>query len=447
MCSRKDIESTLISYRTLLKLLTKTFLLDDDLPEFEANRELHSAIESHRASFTSLQSSLHEAKLEMCFHKGERQAEKYDQIIACMHRLAQYVGGLRSSCGIQFEHISNTKTNQKAMSASLHQSNKRSRSVDGGIWNVRAGYHLRKLQDEIRRQKTMILDDRDSKRRRSDDEGLETRRSSIRRHQQQQQQKEGATLIKFIKTIRQPLKSLAFTCKRTISQLQEDFGTTPPAHQTIPRWKLKNNLTKAMELFEVAEHKAVARLYRHRNQSSGSNADEEASTYVPAEDVLLVYLFLFNMLEFARELMQLVDAVDQLSRVEEIQSSSAGCCHGWSLYWFWPKKKKKKTQIAEMIPNERNTAETLHTRTPRTPWQQFLWRIWKFTQLLKQQKFRYATKAMVAAVLLATPAFMESTGDWFREWRMEWALITVSVSLDISMFLILIYGVFAISLW
>lgn len=135
------------------------------------------------------------------------------------------------------------------------------------------------------------------------------------------------------------------------------------------------------------------------------------------------------MLEFARELMQLVDAVDQLSHVEEIQdSTSASCCHGWSLYWFWPKKNKKKnTRIAEMIPNERNTAETLHTRSPKTPWQRFLWRIWKFTQLLKQQKFRYATKAMVAAVLLATPAFMESTGDWFREWRMEWALITLMV--------------------
>lgn len=46
--------------------------------------------------------------------------------------------------------------------------------------------------------------------------------------------------------------------------------------------------------------------------------------------------------------------------------------------------------------------------------------------MFKLQKIRYAFKAMVAAVLLATPAFLDATGPWFREWRMEWALITVS---------------------
>lgn len=54
-----------MSYKVLLKLLTKTFLLDDDLPEFTANKSLQTAIESHRSSFTSPQKSLQEAKLEV----------------------------------------------------------------------------------------------------------------------------------------------------------------------------------------------------------------------------------------------------------------------------------------------------------------------------------------------------------------------------------------------
>jgi hypothetical protein len=54
-------------------------------------------------------------------------------------------------------------------------------------------------------------------------------------------------------------------------------------------------------------------------------------------------------------------------------------------------------------------------------------RVWRTFSLFKLQKVRYATKACIATVILATPAFLESTGDWFREWRMEWALITVGL--------------------
>ncbi|KAI9323263.1 Fusaric acid resistance protein-like-domain-containing protein [Dichotomocladium elegans] len=401
---RKDIDSTLVSYRILLKLLTKTFLLDNDLPEFEANRDLQSAIELHRASFTALQKSLQEAKLEMYFRRDSHtRIDKYEEIIGCMHRLAQYVGGLRSSCGLQFEHISRTKPNRRAMSASLHKSGKRSHSADGGTWNVRAGFHRRRLQDEMRRQKTMILDNN----------------LAGRTREQHQEPLGGASLIEFIHTIRQPLKSLAFTCKRTIYQLQEDFGATYTARKTIPRQKLKSNMIKAIDLFEAAERKAVARLYRGHHV--GIISDSSSSTFVPSEDTLLVYFFLFNMLEFARELMQLVEAVDHLSHAHDEPSLSR-----WHISFSGETRNKREEKV-RFIPNERHMHDTLHTPIPKTPWRHTLWRVWMFAQRLRQQKVRYATKAMVSAILLATPAFLESTGAWFREWRMEWALITLMV--------------------
>lgn len=77
------------------------------------------------------------------------------------------------------------------------------------------------------------------------------------------------------------------------------------------------------------------------------------------------------------------------------------------------------------MPNERHKINTLHTPVPKTKWRRIVLRAWRAFSLFKLQKIRYAVKATVAAVLLATPAFLPSTGPWFRQWRMEWALITV----------------------
>ena len=87
---------------------------------------------------------------------------------------------------------------------------------------------------------------------------------------------------------------------------------------------------------------------------------------------------------------------------------------------------KRKSSFNAFVPNERNTMNTLHTPQPTTTWRKFFLKMWRTFSLFKMQKVRYATKATVATIILAAPAFMESTNQWFRTWRMEWALITVS---------------------
>lgn len=87
---------------------------------------------------------------------------------------------------------------------------------------------------------------------------------------------------------------------------------------------------------------------------------------------------------------------------------------------------KKDVSVDSFVPNDRNSRNTLHTPEPKTAWRKFFLKTWSTLSLLKQQKVRYATKCSIAATLLAAPAFMESTSEWFRTWRMEWALITVS---------------------
>ncbi|KAI7853809.1 Fusaric acid resistance protein-like-domain-containing protein [Circinella umbellata] len=420
----KDLDATLTSYRVLLKLLTKTFLLDDDLPEFTANKSLQTAIDSHRASFTALQKSLKEAKLEVMWNSQVRgRTHEYEQIVKSMQRLAQHVGGLRSSCGLQFERMSAQQSQQdisrKAKSRLQRSKDKKKVKSAEGEWNIRAGYRRRRLENEMRRQKTIQVV--------SDAEVASMSESSDR------EQESGTALIEFIHTIRQPLKSLAYTSKQTIYNLQFSFvPVTPSARvkKAIPTYDtLEANLEKAIALFEVSQREAVQRLHHRRMRHMHRERDDDQPDYTPGEDVFLVYFFVFNMIEFARELITLVQAVREWSEAGEIAKSM----HWWKAL-TWKKNGSKEQKFARrkssfngFVPNERNTMNTLHTPQPTTTWRKFFLRIWRGLSLFKLQKVRYAVKCTFAAVILALPAFFETTGPWFREWRMEWALITLMV--------------------
>ncbi|KAF7728169.1 hypothetical protein EC973_006563 [Apophysomyces ossiformis] len=433
---KKDLEATLNSYRVLLKLLTKTFLLDDDLPEFKANNTLQAAIDSHRASFVSLRKSLREAKLEMMWSSEVRgRADKCDALVKVMERLAQHVGGLRSSCGLQFDlmsskHDEGPRYKQSGPSAEYDRNAKttKANTVPAETWNIRAGYRRRKLEHEMRRQKTMLSENEDSFGRRASSVISEVPSDTHPRAQTDsmpQVEDVSGSLIEFIHTIKKPMKSLAYTCKQTIYHLQVGFSSTatPRAKKTVPSYEtLKANLVKAIALFESSQKYAVQRLYRHRESGMRDSID------TPGEEVSLVYFFVFNMIEFARELINLVEATERFSETEQRSE------HVWSSLKLWNRTSTSATSPPRnialanaFVPNERNTMNTLHTPEPKTKWRKFFIRLWRTFTLFKLQKVRYASKAAVAATVLATPAFLESTGDWFREWRMEWALITLMV--------------------
>ena len=429
-----------MSYKVLLKLLTKTFLLDDDLPEFKANNSLKTAIDSHRASFTSLQKSLGEAKLEVIWNDEMRGCTKeYDAVVKSMQRLAQSVGGLRSSCGLQFELMQQDggRNSKKPTSFSSSSSRNTDKKLNGGsknkeTWNIKADHHRRKLEGEIKRQKHHQQQQQHvSPKAEADGEDEFFKlpnHHSHKGHNDDDDDDEDGTLIEFIHTIRQPLKSLAYTCKQTILHLQIGFSSKPrtgPNDET-----LKNNLIKAIALFEVSQRQAVKRLNRHRlkhhqpNTNNPSGSSSLMDNYAPSEDVFLVYFFVFNMIEFARELISLVESVQALSIAKQKKRTLCAL-----IYQFFttPKPVLKENKKPAFVPNERHKMDTLHTPVPKTQWRRMILKVWRTFSLFKLQKMRYATKATIAVIILALPAFWEHTGAWYREWRMEWALITVSI--------------------
>jgi hypothetical protein len=124
-------------------------------------------------------------------------------------------------------------------------------------------------------------------------------------------------LVDFIHNVRQPMKALAFTCKRTIINLQSRF--TNDNHQNGPSFaRMRENLEKAITLFESSQKEAIFRMYQQRalrhdaaEQQATDNSDH-ISVLEQGEDVFLVYFFVFCLVEFARELAALVGLVEKL---------------------------------------------------------------------------------------------------------------------------------------
>ncbi|KAG2175599.1 hypothetical protein INT43_001246 [Umbelopsis isabellina] len=476
----KDISNTLLSFRLLLKLLTKTFLLDDDLPQFTANKSLQSAIESHRSSFTALKKSLSDAKLEFFNNDLRQNSDTYDDIVKSLQRLAQHVGGLRSSCGLQFEKLKNDQlqanaipSNQSAESLmeagkSDRATPKRSRTLartlsflpqpkpkDTGTWNVRAGYSRRKIQEEMKRQKrsmsTVIYPSNTPDEPRSLTKAytfagpprvLSSTSANAGMSEpapsQEVSDHQISTLVDFIRNVRQPMKALAYTCKRTIINLQSRF--TGENQANLPSFRLmRENLEKAIALFESSQKEAIFRMYRQQssyNTASDSKDNPEQHCFNPmeqGEDVFLVYFFVFCLVEFARELAYLVGLVEKLFNkplsLKESISRWISYCKQFLKGGDEPKKTRnlKRRPSSNFVPNDHNTRNTLHTPLPKTKWRRFFISIWSFFSWFKQQHVRYAMKASAAAVILATPAFLPQTGERFRELRMEWALVTLMV--------------------
>lgn len=454
----------------MLKLLTKTFLLDADLPEFTANKTLETALITHRASFTALKPALKDANLEFYNLEMQYHAKGYKKIVESLERLAQHIGGLKSSCGLQVEVMQQTtiatpatsSVNNKATAYGAITINKNSSittlatentsSSTREVFNLRAGPQRKKMEYELKKEKqqTRVLPTTttttttvsaavtaaDYFSMEADNKETATASSNSK--------KEGA-LVQFIGTVRSPMKSLAYTCKQTIVHLQARF--TKKTTNTTPTFRLmRQNLASAIELFEASQHKALMRFYKRRFKKQQQrvnhlNSDELHSLFLKqkqtiADDIFLVYFFVFCLLEFAKELMILVESVQYVFEDME-ESDQSGDIFPWIKYLFKRKQHfvnsnntdddgmQNSTEYGIFTPNNHNTLNTLHTPTPQTKIRKFLLELWGFFSKFKTYRVKFAIKSMLTAEIISILAFIPATRPYFTEFKLEWTLITV----------------------
>ncbi len=100
----QGLETCLLSFSTLLDLLTATFLLDK--PDTHTSVDnLEAAANAHTSAFTQFKAVLADAKHESLFDSrisGPR-AVRADHMVQCLTRMAQHITGLRGGTSLQAE--------------------------------------------------------------------------------------------------------------------------------------------------------------------------------------------------------------------------------------------------------------------------------------------------------------------------------------------------------
>ncbi|KAI5117857.1 hypothetical protein M0805_007700 [Coniferiporia weirii] len=441
---RDNMTRTLDSFATLLALLSRTFLLEENDSEHGASMgRLQRAVDSHQASFTLLQRSLGEAHAEWALRSG-RTARAYEDAVGCMQHLAQHLNGLRGGTRLQIE---------------LVQAARAGRIVLRGASEANADAAKGKGVDDAAAR---VSGERDGK----DAAAL---------------QAAAVVFGELVDDMGPPLNALSGACTNTLRRLREAFAarqySNTSADVDAPQmfYQLSEDIQRALFAFESTSNQAVMRVYRRSAMDRSGSFSEDAASLLDGDDdqrggddenvlltrggadetVFLVYFFIFTLQEFAKELTSLVEAMSQIYALEHTSKHRQwwGRLVNLFSYFRWKARKTKplraekrerptlKRRFSSFItpqtqrrpptfpkvrPHAPNTLLT-PARTELTRFERVGQALWRLGGKLKEPIVKFAFKAGMATAILAAPAFFDRTRPVFLKYRGEWALISYFV--------------------
>ncbi|SNX83328.1 related to BRE4 - protein involved in endocytosis [Melanopsichium pennsylvanicum] len=493
---QSDIVRNLRGFSTLLRVLTKTFLLEDPSNFHFKSDRIKRAIDDHHDSFTSLKKNLEEAKLESLFDLRMRgMSEKYVLATDSLNRLAQHLTGLRSSCGLQHQIMVTRRQVQKAaqeeaLPGPSAQSDEAAMRVNGNGSSTRPCPASTRLAELFE----------------NESEFCDSAGSSVHGRT------EATAFEDFIASVGPHMRSLVFSCCRTLRSLRSTFlagdpksaQRKTPLHETsafdainggtgtwhafggtfngtyIPGTSfdgLQADISNALRRFQHEQTVAIKRIYTMEpkklahvdvaetsdGQEGGVGVQNLLQKGNGDEDIFLIFFFVFNLEEFAKELEVLVEALEEIRQAEErialarqtsrwmrvrLFMSTFGVMmseYGSMLGWRWGKGKKKKlnskhkraTAAAKKMAtpldfpsNRRHAIKTDQTPEAMTLHERLQRLVWSVGEFFRQPDTKFAIKAGLGSALLASPAFFPSTRAIFTKFQGQWALVSFMVVLS-----------------
>ena len=480
---QNDIERNLKGFATLLRVLTKTFLLDDPSNFHFRSEQIKRAIDDHHDSFTSLRKNLGEAMLEGFFDLRMRgMRSKYVAATDSMNRLAQHLAGLRSSCGLQHQIMMAHKEARKARaSGSSGQENARADADQPGL----SGLEIAEAMLTNEEPPSNV---------------------SEQRAQETSAQERATAFEDFIQSIGPHMRSLVFTCSRTLKNLRSTFmarhrthrhaftGTGRVANGDADRTGrrgshfipgasfelLEQDVAAALRRFQHEQTVAIKRIYTMEPKATDKNKvdsvvaaaaaaaaasaagkagystrQDQTNKVNPDEEIFLIFFFVFNLEEFAKELQVLIEALE-IIRQGEVKIAGARATSWWQrvkLFFLtmkspstrrtgsWLRRfigggSKKRSgrcsssAVLDFPSNRRHVVNTAQTPAAMTTKQRFQKLIWSLGEFLRQPDTKFAIKAGVGSAMLASPAFFPSTRHIFTKFQGQWALVSFMVVLS-----------------
>uniref|UniRef100_A0A0K3CLP7 DUF221-domain-containing protein n=2 Tax=Rhodotorula toruloides TaxID=5286 RepID=A0A0K3CLP7_RHOTO len=387
-----DLDRTLDSFSTLLDMLARTFLLDPDYAI--TSTELKRAIETHKSTFTTLRTSLSQAKYEVFDRRISGRTTIYDSVVAKMQHLAQGLTGMRAGCSLQFDIL---------------------RARERGVV-VEAG-----------------------------DDGLLDEIIVLERFKERVE----PSLRQVVASSKRVLHAL----KAPANSMADDLEAPTSASEDL--FRLQQELEQDLALFRREHSKAVKILYRSLPEKTFFGGDLESSLAqgetggAPNENLFRIYHFCFNLEEWAGELLALVSifirlrATDEAmrqdlrqararwGRIANVGSVLASISTGRQFDSTLTQKAeqlgrhKHRSVFPEIIDGALSSHQVDAAELPILA--RVKLSLWHLAYHLRQPNLRFAIKTGAGAAILSAPAFIPSLRPLWLTWRGEWSVISYMV--------------------
>lgn len=300
-----------------MTIITRSFLngSEDEL----LGKRFKSATANHRTVFTSLIKNLKEAKYEHYLRGTEQEYKVEKQLIECMQRLAQHIGGLRSAASTQFTLLA---------TAQEHQTNAKSGRANEGI-------PMSPPEDTTEGPQLFTPPDHD---------GVAipppiSEVASVAGSDTTALEEDPAAPIRifdqFIFHLGPPMKSLAYTLKLMLDDLPFISGKT--CRLQVNR-EFRGSLGQAIALYSETRIQALNTLYkseavtRERPMAEAADVEEIAAS---------CGYFSYCLLYFAEEMLVFLSLLEEL---EDLQTRKP---RSWEWLKFWKSNKSRKTTVEE----------------------------------------------------------------------------------------------------
>ncbi|KAK9764878.1 hypothetical protein K7432_007269 [Basidiobolus ranarum] len=238
-----------------------------------------------------------------------------------------------------------------------------------------------------------------------------------------------------LNTVRDPVARIVRVCCRVISHIQDqlkskhsDSDSTGPNGQygrTDVNTSLVNN-SEAHSTIDELEHAikefdTTEVLCRHALKEMGLDTK-------PRDELFMVFTFLFCIREIARKLLKLAKFQKELCKLRVTKKRIWWPAVGIFTLLSAPRyddiinTPEKDIDLVEQdnLAPSRNAEMHQHLR----------YRLWQFLMWFQNPEFKFSIKFTLALCLVAIPAFVSSTYDWFLQVHGNWGLVTVCLVMN-----------------
>ncbi|KAF4548890.1 putative fusaric acid resistance protein [Elsinoe fawcettii] len=409
----------------LLSATTRAFLSGS---EAELQTDLFDkTFKDLKASLKTLKTDLAESRFEHFLKGDEKQHRIEAEIVKCVGKLSQNLGGLRSAAFMQFDLIRTTQA--KDINASKGNLSRASSFVMGESYTSEPaemdGLGLQPINEEAEEHPVTP--------------GFASPALSQTASMSQFNAR-AVTLTPadmfsaFISQLGPPMKSLVHTLKLIMDELP--FNSASSDKIAINE-NFYSSLKSAIDLFRTARRDALTNLYRNKSLYATSSLERLADY---EEIAASCGHFSFALIDLAEEIANYLDLLEDL-KVERDRSPHRPT-YGWLKFWRKDERLRlTKNPEERLLEDEqangddgpssnvppalrRRDSMFMNRNASTTPW---TYRLWRASRWLHRDDIRFAGKVGIGAAMLAAPAFINESRPTFQHLRLEWGIVSYMV--------------------